>query len=568
MSTLSEDHAAVRIDLETETSRVLSPYKSLPPKPYNEEEVIWNREALNTFLRGLHPLDWSLDVHSHAKIIQDNLEEHLKAVAPPSRRPLRKVMSEETWQLVLTKRDARARLADFKDTQRRLVLTACFHGWHSSPTTGTADRFSDLQRQLHRQIALELHTFRGLGRLVTAAIRKDDRDFYSQLAKEGADVFDHNSSKRFWTVVRRSLPKFRQRRMAPAPLRMEGLEEQWDEYFQDLEVGRKTSATELITDCHRHQLRQWDRPTQILLEDLPSLQEVENEFRATTAYRSTGFDPVPSGLFHVCAASMARAHYDVILKQFLWQAEPVQNKGGPLIVIPKRPHATEVGHYRGIMLLPSAAKRVHAILRKRAMNLLSPLRPQGQLGGFPKQQVGFGSQPLRVYGRIMDCKGLTSGVLFVDLANAFHRLVRELVTGLTVPEDAADVIANLHQHGHATEGLCRWLELPGILTRIHAPPLLVRMLQDIHSHTWFQLAVSGHPTITKRGTRPGSPLADCIFHVLMLDVIVELNTWIQDQDQYQCILKELDITFDTVVCGRMTLLSRGVHGRQKTSSQH
>ena len=147
----------------------------------------------------------------------------------------------------------------------------------------------------------------------------------------------------------------------------------------------------------------------------------------------------------------------------------------------------------------------------------------------------------------MDCKGLTSGVLFVDLANAFHRLVRELVTGLTVPEDAADVIANLHQHGHSTEGLCRWLELPGILTRIHAPPLLVRMLQDIHCHTWFQLAVSGHPTITKRGTRPGSPLADCIFHVLMLDVIVELNTWIQDQDPYQCILKELDITFDTVV---------------------
>ena len=33
----------------------------------------------------------------------------------------------------------------------------------------------------------------------------------------------------------------------------------------------------------------------------------------------------------------------------------------------------------------------------------------------------------------------------------------------------------------------------------------------------------------------------------MLDVIVELNTWIQDQDPYQCILKELDITFDTVV---------------------
>lgn len=135
----------------------------------------------------------------------------------------------------------------------------------------------------------------------------------------------------------------------------------------------------------------------------------------------------------------------------------------------------------------------------------------------------------------------------MDLANAFHRLVRELVTGLVIPDDAAAVVANLQHHGRSTAGLCRWMELPGLLERLKAPPLLIKIMQDIHCFTWYQLEVSDGPTVTKRGTRPGSPLADCVFHVLMLDIIVELNEWIRQQTEYVELLGELEIQMDTVV---------------------
>lgn len=405
-----------------------------------------------------------------------------------------------------------------------------------------------MQKELDVNIAVSLGEFRTLGRLVTTAIRRDDCAFFSNLAQEGADVYDQGSSKQFWNVIRRSLPKFRQRRLCLAPMKIEGLEDQWESYFQDLEVGQPMTKPGLVSACFQHQRDQHpDRISRISLDELPSLSEVEHEFRATSAYRSTGFDPIPSGLFRACAPGMAKAHFDVVLKHFLWQTEPIQSKGGPLIVIPKRPHASEVSQFRGIMLLPTLAKRVHALLRRRIMSLLGPVKPLGQLGGFARQQVGFGSQPLRVLGRLLDCRGLTSGVLFVDLANAFHRLVRELVTGMVVPQDAAEVVANLHAHGRSTDGLCRWLELPGLLTRLKAPPLLVKMMQDIHCYTWYQLAVSGGPTVTKRGTRPGSPLADCVFHVLMLDIVTELNEWISQQEEYTSILAELDIQIDSVV---------------------
>lgn len=39
----------------------------------------------------------------------------------------------------------------------------------------------------------------------------------------------------------------------------------------------------------------------------------------------------------------------------------------------------------------------------------------GQLGGFAGQEVLFGSQAFRILGRTVSAKGLSMGVLFVDL---------------------------------------------------------------------------------------------------------------------------------------------------------
>ena len=550
VSLTSEDHSAAMLELGITTTQRVHRRGQPQQRRFDEESVLETctgiGSSFNEFLTMMTPKDWCLDVHSHARQIEDAIVSKVDDCTTRQTKPLRKIMSDGTWELVQQKRTLRRQLFSYRDLQKKHVLLACFWSWKIHDGGWDDLGFARIQKNLDQNIAISLWEFRRLGRLVTSAIRQDDRNFFQQLAQEGADVFEQGTSKQFWNVIRRSLPKFRQRRLGLAPMKIEGLEQQWEDYFQDLEVGQATSASALIKNCVRSQNESSVEET-ISLADLPTLYEIEREFRATTAYRSTGFDPIPSGLFRTCAKGMAQAHYDIILKQFLWQTEPIQGKGGPLVVIPKRLQANEVHHFRGIMLLPTMAKRVHAILRKRIMGLLEPLRPEGQLGGFARQQVGFGSQPLRIFGRLMDSKGLTSGVLFVDLANAFHRLVRELVTGLVLPEDAAEVVANLQHHGHSTDGICRWMELPGLLTRLRAPPLLVKMMQDIHCHTWYQLEVSDGPTVTRRGTRPGSPLADCVFHVLMMDIIIELNDWIRAQEPYMEILQEVNIQLDTIV---------------------
>ena len=57
-------------------------------------------------------------------------------------------------------------------------------------------------------------------------------------------------------------------------------------------------------------------------------------------------------------------------------------KADRMAVIHKRGSYLQAENYRGIMLLPSIAKRVHAMLRTRLMRLLATQHPQGQIGGF------------------------------------------------------------------------------------------------------------------------------------------------------------------------------------------
>ena len=102
-------------------------------------------------------------------------------------------------------------------------------------------------------------------------------------------------------------------------MKIEEFEDQWERYFQNLEVGQTFEVPELVVSCHSRQ-SQSSPVVDIVLEDLPTLREVEIEFHATAAYRSTGYDPLPAGLFHVCPSGMAKAYYDIILKQFLWQS--------------------------------------------------------------------------------------------------------------------------------------------------------------------------------------------------------------------------------------------------------
>lgn len=89
--------------------------------------------------------------------------------------------------------------------------------------------------------------------------------------------------------------------------------------------------------------------------------------------------------------------------------------------------------------------------------------------------------------------------------------------------------------------MCARLHLPCLLERLGAPAYLIQLIKDVHTNTWMTVGTQRIMATTKRGTRPGSPLADCIFHVLMSDILHHLQTWIDKQEAFNEILREFDI---------------------------
>ena len=174
----------------------------------------------------------------------------------------------------------------------------------------------------------------------------------------------------------------------------------------------------------------------------------------------------------------------------------------------------------------------------------------------------------------MDVQGHSSAIVFFDLTNAFHRLIRELVSGVHVPEAIEEVLQALVTEGLPVQEAMDLLQLPCLLQQLGAPAFLVQLLQDLHTDTWLKAPGDERFIITRRGTRPGSPLADCIFHILMADVSKEINAWLADQAEFQGILADADIGAECVVWAddlALPLATRQAHALPDliaTSLQH
>ena len=217
-----------------------------------------------------------------------------------------------------------------------------------------------------------------------------------------------------------------------------------------------------------------------------------------------------------------------------------------MALIPKRPQPTEAQHFRGILLLPTLAKGLHALLRKDVIKLLHHQRLPGQLGGFQQQEVLFGSQALRVLGRTAQKLHLNIGVLFVDLSTAFHCLIRELVMGIHDPAKFQHVLDALDAAHTPAERLRLGHAVPSILQELGAPPHLIRLLRSVHDSTW--MTIGSHSLIrTHRGTRPGSPLADVIFHCVMHDVSRSIRQYLLDRGHTDFILRNVGMDIDMVI---------------------
>ena len=264
-------------------------------------------------------------------------------------------------------------------------------------------------------------------RQVTHGVRTDDKIFYDSLAQQQGAIAADEGLPSFWKSIKPLLPKSRKKQRSN--IRCTGPEpSELCNHYNQLEAGLPCDYSSLLLQCfHRQKQAVVDAPLQMALTDLPSRQEVERAGHRQKKGRAPGVDGVPAEVVHRALPHTSDVLAMLFLKAWILGSEPVQFKGGLMHSIAKKSGATTASGMRGIVLLDSAGKLYHSILRNRLIQSVPSL--PSQLGGYRGQQTLFATQLLRSHCVVTSRCHLSTATVFVDVRSAFHCLLREHAFG-------------------------------------------------------------------------------------------------------------------------------------------
>ena len=496
LSISKQDHNAVQLEVDIEFSAPLQRAQSdIPHLPWN--------------------FDWDTDVHTHAAYLQNFVQCHHRQERPRLR-PHRAHMTDSTWQLVLAKKYHWRRQRELRRTLKTGQLRAVFSAWaRRVPSHDCAPWL----RVTHQALALHEHRHALLSKETANALLNDDRCYYERLAIQAGEAADEGLHS-FWKQVKAVLPRQQQKRRSS--LKCIGPDSaELAQHYCSLEAGEAIDYPTLLHECFRRQREQiFEAPLSAELTSFPTRLELERLCRKAKNGKAPGIDGLRAESLKLSMQDTSDMMHKLFFKIWATGAEPLQYKGGLVWSIAKRPGACTVDGLRGIALLETVGKVFHALLRQRLMSWTLPFKLETQFGGYSGQQIAFPSLLLRSFLEHVERHRLSSAVIFVDIRSAFHCMLRELVFGTR--QDFPDVLAQLlAQEGFDVETLRTSMSSEAAHFQDTASPIVARVASDAHQSTWFVSPGTSHSQcyVTHRGSRPGSPVADIAYNILMTAIL-------------------------------------------------
>ena len=478
---------------------------------------------------------WSQDPHSSADLLACQTTQALHKLLPTAPRWRRKQhIDQATWAMVDEKKMLFRQLKQMRKTESRTRLQVIFSSWRALSSSSGLEDCSHLRGWFSltdKAIATTQLKLRNISLRVRDAIRQADAQYYQKLASDAGHAYTHEGLTAVWRKIKGVLPKNRLRQLHARHELGNGLLH----HFAELEtVTDRIGAISACTERNRRDLEAASSCEIFNLEDLPTLAEIEDLCLKQRIHRAPGMDDIPPEVCRLAASAIAPSLHNLVLKAFMQGIEPQRYKGGRLCPIWKQKNSRhDPSSYRGILLADCFGKVLHAWARSRLLPTLIQRRAPGQLGGLPSQQTVTAIQILKLHGRVGRQKGITTAIIFVDLKAAFHHMLREYIFTVREPLARQTLERILDPNEFDIEKLAEDLRDASQTLPTDMPAALRTFLHDLHKSTWFQLdADSDQVVVTERGTRPGSPLADIGFNLLMAKMMHQIEAELQALPQY------------------------------------
>ena len=455
------------------------------------------REAI----RSLPIPDWSTHIDTHAEIMEQNLfalaKQHFQKQTHDRMRPR---LSESTRSLIQLKR-------------------SCLD-YGRANTIMHDETFRDQLRSLEKE--------------VRARVRQDQRDFYDRLVKDLAAAGEIHDSRHMYKLLTQLGGRKHAKTDAKAlpVLKVQGvpvksfIEQQkvWMKQFAAIEAGNIMARSEF----HRQLPACLGVPHEdITLDAFPALPEIVQQIHRMKRGKAPGPNGLPPDALKAGSHEIAQHLVVLTTKIAAHGREPAAWRTGKLIPLHKGKLAkSDPQGYRSIFLNNFTTKIYHSVLRKHLVQAWSSVMTHLQIGG--RKGLGCDSAHHIIQAHVAhgQVHKHPTAILFVDFKSAFYSVLRQ---GLFREEiDATSFMVAMHRlgvHPQQVETLLHHAQSEAAISNIS--PHAMRLLHDMLQATCFEMEGLDEVAVTTRGTRPGDPIGDIAFNIVMAALLKDVSAHIQ-----------------------------------------
>ncbi|CAE7470207.1 unnamed protein product [Symbiodinium sp. CCMP2592] len=289
----------------------------------------------------------------------------------------------------------------------------------------------------------------------------------------------------------------------------------WRNHFADQEAGVEVTPSEYVAA-----FQQYHRPCEHFVFDasvLPGLLQTESIILSLKNGKACGPDGVTAEILKLRPALSARELLPLMLKSSLSIREPVAWRGGDLVLVAKKAGvALTCSHYRSVLVANVMGKVYHRGIRSHLTPLLEESQPPLMAGATAGAGIEIPVLAIKSFQLLMGAQRRPWAVVFFDLQTAYYAVLRQTIAG-NVESDASllQLLHKLRLPPQALTELKDKLHLLAELPTLGASEHLHSLVRDLFTGTWFRVSGDAVLTLTKRGSRPGDPLADALFAVTL-----------------------------------------------------
>ena len=536
------DHQAVQLTLNWMSQHDRpKPCETLPN--YDRSSIA--QSEVSKALRDIAVSPWQSDIESHVHRQNEALHNVLAQHCRPAKQgPKKPYLTEQIWLLRKQKLHAKKKLHELGSRLRSELLHVCFAAWQSSRTPAIRAEDEGVSsfvvslfcHRLWWSASLFVHSHQlkiSLKQARLQAIEKDLEALPSHVASSAVlqVVKKHQGTTNLSKLKPRALPQVQAADGSICSTGKASLD-RWIEYFMLMEGGSRIDTVEQRNTWRDHlgDLQELSFDEQLLA--MPSLTDLELALRRVSKNKATGPDGIPGEVCRLHPACLARQLYAQLLKLALHGQEDLIHKGGFLSFLYKgKGHHQHCESYRSILVSSHLGKCLHRTLRTHQQSLYEAFLQRQQVGGRRRVPVSLGLHIVRGFLRIQHLRNRSAGICFLDLKEAFYRIIRPLAVNVTMTDEA--IATMLHRLGlprDALEDLRELLSQPNAIQQAELPWFAQKYVSALHQDTHFSLHGQPDRCRTTIGSRPGDSFADVVFGYTFARVLQSLEHQLHERD--------------------------------------